>query len=248
MTKRLSAVTALGLAIFAGQAYAETIQGTVTSVDPDGKSFQVSRVSENGSGSEDVKVNLKDDTQYNGVQAVSEIQTGQNVTIEADQNFFTRSWAAKSVDTNAAISSVNPSSTTDTVVTPEPVVTSTDTVVTPVADVTATEAVSTSSVTTDATADSAAMAGTTAPESISDVTTAAESATDLRETSSSVPTVDSTETSVYADPSDGVTTRAAEEVDDVHPAGTTAVESVSHAGATESTSTTDDSTVQTTTV
>jgi hypothetical protein len=160
--KRLTLfTTALALSLFAGQAYAETIRGTVASVASDGESIQVSRVAENGSGTEEVKVSLKDDTQYNGVGAAAELQLGQNVNIEADQNFFTRAWSAASVDTNAAATEapVNSMVSTDsaTAIAANDGVTGTNDGVTVTNDgVTAT--------------DPNALAGSTAPESFSDST------------------------------------------------------------------------------
>jgi hypothetical protein len=193
--KRISIFTALALAIFAGQAYAETIRGTVSSVDPDGKSIQVSRVSENGSGSEDVKVSLKDDTRLNGVTTASELLSGQSVSVEAEQNFFTRAWSADSIDTDAAASEAP---TTDASVNAE--VTGVDT------RATAT--------------DPNASAGSTAPESVSEPAPPTHDATTRTDTVyDAVPATSGSN----VEPADA----SAVVADDVHPAGTTAVESAS---------------------
>jgi glycine cleavage system H lipoate-binding protein len=93
---------AMVLALTAGAAYAETVQGEVINVDLEGKSIEVEK-SDAAGVKETVKITVNDTTTYSGeVTALEEMIEGDVVKLEADKDPATGAWVAKSVDVSVA--------------------------------------------------------------------------------------------------------------------------------------------------
>ena len=101
--KKISFVLALALVLMAsGVAFAETVEGTVASVDLAGKVLKVSKTNAATGASEEVSIWVSDTTTYTGeVTALAEVIEGDTVKIEADKDATTGNWMAKSVDVAA---------------------------------------------------------------------------------------------------------------------------------------------------
>jgi hypothetical protein len=98
--KRLSLLSVLAFSLFVTAfAYAETIEGSVVSVDPANNSIQLTKNNAAGNA-EKVNVTVKEGTRFSGVQSLDDLKPGDTVKVEADQNFFTRAWSATSVQTS----------------------------------------------------------------------------------------------------------------------------------------------------
>lgn len=86
-------VTSLTIAL---PAWAEMLQGTVAGIDPGGRSIRLTRIDQGRV--EELKVNVKEEAQLNGIQSLDELKLGDNVVVNADKNLFTRAWNATSVE------------------------------------------------------------------------------------------------------------------------------------------------------
>lgn len=101
--KKVSLFLALALVLTAsGVAFAETVEGTVSSVDLAGKLLKVSKTDAATGASEEVSITVNDSTTYSGeVTALAEVIEGDTVKIEADKDATSGNWVAKSVDVAA---------------------------------------------------------------------------------------------------------------------------------------------------
>lgn len=98
--KKLSLVLAVALMLTAsGVAFAETVEGTVTSVDLAGKVLKVEKTDAATGTAEELSISVDDSTAYSGeVTALAEVIEGDAVKIEAEKDAAGGNWVAKSVD------------------------------------------------------------------------------------------------------------------------------------------------------
>ena len=103
MKKEFFAVMAFLMA-FQAAAFAELISGKVASVDPatSTSSISISTTNAETQAEEKVTVSVKQDTTFSGVQALSELKEGQQVSIEAAKDEASGNWSAKSIEAQAA--------------------------------------------------------------------------------------------------------------------------------------------------
>jgi len=101
--KKLCLVLAIAVAFLAsGIAYADMVDGTVTSVDLTGNVLKVSKTDAATGATEEVSIGVNDTTTYSGeVTALAEVIEGDTVKIEAEKDAATGNWVAKSVDVAA---------------------------------------------------------------------------------------------------------------------------------------------------
>ncbi len=101
--KKVSLFLALALVLtMSGVAFAETVQGTVSSVDLAGKVLKVSKKDAATGAAADVSISVNDSTTYAGeVTALAEVIEGDTVKIEADKDATSGNWVAKSVEVAA---------------------------------------------------------------------------------------------------------------------------------------------------
>lgn len=101
--KKISLLLVAALVLMAsGVAFAETVQGTVASVDLAGKIVKVTKTDAATGTSQEVSISVSDTTTYTGeVTALAEVIEGDTVKIEADKDATTGNWVAKSVDVAA---------------------------------------------------------------------------------------------------------------------------------------------------
>jgi hypothetical protein len=102
--KKLSLFLVLAVALaFAGLAYAETIEGTVASIDLAGKMIKVSKTDAATGATEELSISVSDTTAYAGeVTALDELLEGDEVKLDAEKDAATGSWVAKSVEVPVA--------------------------------------------------------------------------------------------------------------------------------------------------
>lgn len=103
-TRNIAALVVLALLVVAsGVAYAETVEGTVASVDLAGKALKVTKTTAGTGASEEVSIAVSDTTTYSGeVTALAEVVEGDKVKIEADKDATSGNWTAKSVNVSVA--------------------------------------------------------------------------------------------------------------------------------------------------
>lgn len=86
-----------------GIALAETVEGTVASVDLDGKKVDVTKKNAETGADETVSISVGDTTTYTGDAAsLAEIIEGDKVKVEADKDAATGNWVAKSMEVTFA--------------------------------------------------------------------------------------------------------------------------------------------------
>lgn len=85
--------------LVSGVAFADTVQGTVASVDLAGKVIKVSKTDAATGATEEVSISVNDTTTYSGeVTALAEVIEGDKVKVEATKDATSGNWVAKSVD------------------------------------------------------------------------------------------------------------------------------------------------------
>ncbi|GEM_PF-5186696 len=84
-----------------GAACADTLEATVVSVDTNSQTLSVERKGSAAQG-EELKVTLSGQTKMSGVQALAHIKPGDPITVEGEQNFFTRAWKARALQVPGA--------------------------------------------------------------------------------------------------------------------------------------------------
>lgn len=101
--KGICFLVALALVLAAsGVAFAETVQGEVTSVDLTGKMLKVTKTVAATGAKEEASVWVSDTTTYSGeVTALAEVVEGDKVKLEVEKNPEGK-WVAKSVEVSAA--------------------------------------------------------------------------------------------------------------------------------------------------
>ena len=98
--KKMSVLLAVAVALLvSGVAFADTVQGTVSSVDLAGKVIKVSKTDAATGATEEVSISVNDTTTYSGeVTALAEVIEGDKVKVEAAKDATSGNWVAKSVD------------------------------------------------------------------------------------------------------------------------------------------------------
>lgn len=96
---KIALLASLAIVLVAsGIAFAEMVEGTVASLDLDGKAIEVTKKAEAGAAGENVRVTVSDATTYSGeVTALEEIIEGDLIKIEAEKD-AQGNVVAKSVD------------------------------------------------------------------------------------------------------------------------------------------------------
>lgn len=103
--KKLITLAILAVMVLpAGIALAETIEGTVASVDLDGNKLEVTKkAADPAAAEEQVSVSVADTTTFSGDAAsLAEVVEGDNAVIEADKDATTGNLVAKSVAVSMA--------------------------------------------------------------------------------------------------------------------------------------------------
>ena len=96
------AITLAILLLVSGSTFAEVVQGTVKSVDLDGKTLEVTKRDAAKGTEETVKIKVSDTTAYTGdATALDEVIEGDTVKIEADKD-ASGAWVAKSAEVTFA--------------------------------------------------------------------------------------------------------------------------------------------------
>lgn len=91
-------VTLAFVLLASGVAFAETLEGTVASLDLDGKAIEVTKKAEPGAAEEKVRVSVTDTTAYSGeATALEEMIEGDLVKLEVEKD-AQGNWVAKSVE------------------------------------------------------------------------------------------------------------------------------------------------------
>lgn len=106
---KIALLTSLAVAwVASGAAFAETVEGTVASLDLDAKAIEVTQKAEAGATGEKVRVSVNDATTYSGeVTALEEIIEGDLIKVEAEKD-AQGNLMAKSVDVSFGEEEVAP--------------------------------------------------------------------------------------------------------------------------------------------
>src|SRR5687768_380853 len=80
-----------------GDAYAETIIGKVAEVNANSNFIRVDRTTDAGEP-ESIRLAVAPDTELRGINSLAEIEVGEEITVDADQNFLTRRWSANAIE------------------------------------------------------------------------------------------------------------------------------------------------------
>lgn len=98
--KKISMFLVLALALLgAGVAFAETVEGTVSSVDLTGKMLKVEKTDATTGAKETVDISVDDKTAYEGeATSLEEVIEGDKIKVEADKDATSGKWVAKSVN------------------------------------------------------------------------------------------------------------------------------------------------------
>src|SRR3954465_1448671 len=98
MKTRNLLILATGLFVaLAGSAYAENIQGTITSVNPDNKSLTITPKDQAAGLPSEINLQVKDDKSFKGIQSLDELAVGDDVKVEADRK-DNGNWEVKSLE------------------------------------------------------------------------------------------------------------------------------------------------------
>src|SRR5437879_6166125 len=79
-------------------AYAETIRGMITNLDPTNNMLIVRRTDASSSTSQDINVKVQTDTKTKNVASLKELQVGHEVKIDAKENKASGVFEAKSIE------------------------------------------------------------------------------------------------------------------------------------------------------
>lgn len=90
------------LMLVQGVAFAKTVDGKVVNLDVIANSLTVSQTDAVTGASEDVVISVTDTTTFSGAASLSELQAGDQVSIETEQDATTGKWNASSVSRPAA--------------------------------------------------------------------------------------------------------------------------------------------------
>lgn len=96
------ALSAAGMMLMSGAAFAEMISGKITSIDPTEKSFKLQRLDSASGKTQELEIKVEDQTRYDGIQSLVDLQVGDEIQVEADQNILTRAWKARSIASASA--------------------------------------------------------------------------------------------------------------------------------------------------
>ena len=94
----------MGIAVFAFQAgaYAEIVSGKVASVDAATGSLSITTKNAETQADEKVIVSIKQETAFSGVQALTDLKEGQEVSANVSKDEASGNWNAQSVEVKAA--------------------------------------------------------------------------------------------------------------------------------------------------
>ncbi len=87
----------LAALFIAGIASAELVQGRIIEVSPNANYLKVSRLDPQSGKTEELKMSVKQDTEFEGIQSLDDLEAGEEVAIEAEQRGLTRQWQAMSI-------------------------------------------------------------------------------------------------------------------------------------------------------
>ncbi len=97
----LTVLTAVGVFAAGAVAHAETLSGQVQSVDTAGNSLILQGIA--GPQGKESQYKIVWDEKIQGGEALENAQVGEEVTVDAKQNFFTRNWKVKEIASAAAL-------------------------------------------------------------------------------------------------------------------------------------------------
>ena len=98
----LATLLLVTLIVFQGAAYAKTVEGSVVSTDATANTLTVSQTDAATGAAESVTVSVTASTTYSGAASLGELQAGDAVSVEAEQDAVTGSWNASSVMKHSA--------------------------------------------------------------------------------------------------------------------------------------------------
>ncbi len=88
----LVAVIAAAIFLWNGSSYAETVQGKIVEINPTEKSLTLNRFDAASGQPEQLEMSIDAETQFKGINSLDALKVGDDVMVEADQNFVTRQW------------------------------------------------------------------------------------------------------------------------------------------------------------
>ncbi len=100
-----------GLLLMQPAAYAETIRGMITNLDPANNIVIVRRADASNSVPQDVNVRVKTDTKTKNVASLKELQVGHEVKIDAKEDKASGVYEAKFIEVTGSQSTTTAAST-----------------------------------------------------------------------------------------------------------------------------------------
>ena len=95
-------VLAMGFYLsLAGIAFAENIQGTITSVNPDNRSLTIAPKDPSAGLPSEINLQVKDEKNFKGIQSLDALAVGDEVKVEAERK-NDGNWEVKSLEKNNA--------------------------------------------------------------------------------------------------------------------------------------------------
>ena len=93
----LLAILLVTFVAFQGAAFAESVQGKISSINLDAKTLTVSQIDAATSAEKTSDIWVKDQTTFSGAQSLADLKAGDQVTVEAEADAATGNWVATSV-------------------------------------------------------------------------------------------------------------------------------------------------------
>lgn len=97
----------LAFGLFQGSLFAEIMLGEVTAVNQQEQTVTINQLDQTGVGvtRKNLRLNLRDDTQFSGLQSIQDLKVGDEVLVEANKRIF-GPWEIKHLQSTKPSSSV----------------------------------------------------------------------------------------------------------------------------------------------
>ena len=105
MTRIFSTLAIITVMVFAFTvaAYAEMVQGTIVEISPNDNQLTINRMDAASGRAEQLQIAIDPQTQFQGgVSDLQSLKVGDEIQVDADQNFVTRQWKANSIQKGSA--------------------------------------------------------------------------------------------------------------------------------------------------
>lgn len=97
------AMLAAAVLMWQGLGYAETVQGRIVEINPNEKSLTINRFDAVSGQPQQLEMSIDNETQFQGgIASLDALKVGDEVMLEADQNFVTRQWTINAIKKGAA--------------------------------------------------------------------------------------------------------------------------------------------------